>query len=140
MIGADDEPDEMRDDDADETDGPADGHGRAGRERPAEERHPLRTFHVHTARARRIGAEGLPYSGEFQVNALTQGAQDEVRIAVDTDGGLHAVWTSAVSAGDDASQTSIQTRRFRPPLFADGFESGDTSRWSSAVPRGAALL
>ena len=57
MIGADDQPDEVRDDDADEADRAADRDRRAGRERPAEERHALRALDVHAARARGVRAE-----------------------------------------------------------------------------------
>ncbi len=42
MVGADEQPDEVRHDDADESDRAADGHRGARRERCAEERPPLR--------------------------------------------------------------------------------------------------
>ena len=57
MIGADDQPHQMRHDDADEADRAADRHRRAGRERRAEERHALRAHDVDAARAGRLGAE-----------------------------------------------------------------------------------
>jgi len=36
--------------------------------------------------------------------------------------------------GTDTSNPSIQAQRFVPGWFYDGFESGDTSAWSSTVP------
>ena len=40
-----------------------------------------------------------------------------------------AVWHSEGSDGTDDSEESIQMRRFESFIFADGFESGDTSAW-----------
>jgi len=43
-------------------------------------------------------------------------------------------WSSETSPGSDTSASSILARRFRVPFFMDGFETGDTSRWSATVP------
>ena len=57
MVGADDQPHQVRHDDADEADRAADRHRRAGGERRAEERDALRAHDVDAARRRRLGAE-----------------------------------------------------------------------------------
>jgi hypothetical protein len=82
-------------------------------------------------RARHLGPDGTPRSSSFAVNASTTGSQVDPSIAVDSGGDFLIAWTSAGSLGGDSSGTSVQLRRFRPALFADGFESGDTSRWIS---------
>jgi hypothetical protein len=82
-----------------------------------------------TVVARRFDAAGRAYSGEFQLNSVTTDYQFHAEIEFEPGGALRAVWTSRASAGDDTSESSIQTRRFLPPLFADGFELGDASRW-----------
>ena len=57
MIGADHQPDQVRDDDADETDRAADRDRGAGRQRRAEEREPLRARDVDAARLGAVGAQ-----------------------------------------------------------------------------------
>ena len=41
---------------------------------------------------------------------------------------------SAPSAWRRIAETAAQARRYAAPLFADGFESGDATRWSTAAP------
>ena len=82
--------------------------------------------------ARQLGAAGEPLGLPSQVNTLGTGSQNVPDVAIGP-GGLALVgWQSAVSSGGDSSGTSIQGQIFRVevPLFADGFESGDTSRWA----------
>ena len=83
---------------------------------------------------RRFAADGTPLGREFQMNSYTTGPQVSPQVAVAPNGDLVAVWDSNGSAGTDQDSASIQLRRFRPPFFTDGVESGDTSRWSSATP------
>ena len=52
VVGADEQPHQVRHDDPDEADGPADRHRRAGGERRAEERQPLGAQHVDAAAGR----------------------------------------------------------------------------------------
>lgn len=84
--------------------------------------------------ARRFDAEGRPLGGEFQVNSYTTGAQRLPSIRPITGDQLVVAWSSHGSPGSDTSGPSVQVRRFLLPFFLDGFESGDTSRWSSASP------
>lgn len=84
--------------------------------------------------ARRFDADGRPLGGEFQVNSYTSGAQRHASLRPIVGDELVVVWDSSESAGPDTSGASVQGRRFLLPFFIDGFESGDTSAWSSASP------
>ena len=77
---------------------------------------------------------GLPVGGEFQVNTYTTSVQEAPAVAFDDAGDFVVVWWSGGSYGSDTSGSSIQGQRFIVPIFIDGFESGDTSGWSSSVP------
>ncbi len=87
-----------------------------------------------SVQARRFTSEGIPLGAQFQVNAYTTGDQFGPRVVALSDGDLVVAWTSDGSYGSDTSDTSVQARRLRTPFFMDGFESGDLSRWSSALP------
>lgn len=82
--------------------------------------------------ARWYASDETPLGAPFYLNEVTAGTQWDARIAFLSNGNLVAAWTSTVSSGNDSTGTSILARRFRLPFFMDGFESGDTSRWSSA--------
>ena len=87
-------------------------------------------------RARRFGADGTPKGDEIQINTTTPGNQEIPSIATNPAGDLLATWQSATSAGTDTDQTSVQAQSLSfltPPFFSDGFESGDTSGWSSVM-------
>lgn len=81
--------------------------------------------------ARRLEADGRPTGGSFRVNSYTTGDQSTPSLAFLPDGDFLVAWTSDGSVGGDDSGESIQIRRFRLAFFADGFESGDASRWST---------
>lgn len=81
---------------------------------------------------RRLDAQGEAVGDDFVVNTLTLGDQVDPRLDLDDAGNLVVVWTSDVSAGDDATE-SIQGRFVSVEIFADGFESGDTAAWSATV-------
>ena len=78
---------------------------------------------------RLYAADGSPIGDEFQVNSYTISYQRRPSVALASTGEMIMVWTSAGSAGTDTSGTSIQ-RTPGPSIFADGFESGDTTAWS----------
>ena len=80
----------------------------------------------------RLDSEAGPMGSEFVINTLTTGYQTYARLAVDAEGDYMVVWDSAVSAGDDGTE-SIQGRYFAVQIFADGFDSGDTTAWSATV-------
>lgn len=73
----------------------------------------------------RYDAGGNAVEEEFQANTYTMGDQTAPAAAMDPSGKFVVVWTSG---GDVFGQ------RYLGPVFADGFESGDTSAWDEAVP------
>ena len=67
---------------------------------------------------------------EFQVNTYTTLAQYDTNVASDAAGNFVVVWQSWGSSGSDDSEYSVQGQSYGVQiLFADGFESGDTSAW-----------
>jgi len=86
----------------------------------------------------RFAASATPLGGQFQVNTYTTGDQGYYDVGSDVaiagNGGFVVTWGSSGSFGTDSSSSSIQGQRFVIPVFADGFESGDTSAWSSSSP------
>ncbi len=91
-------------------------------------------FSGASVQARSYASDGQPRSGDLQVNQYVTGSQFRPVVAVEADGHFVVSWMSDGSPGDDSSSTSIQARLFNPVMFANGFESGDTSAWSSTVP------
>jgi hypothetical protein len=93
------------------------------------------------------GIQGRVYSSsgavpgaQFQVNAYTPGSQRFPAISAGPNGDVVVVWEYDpplfVDPGPDIDW-SIHGQRFQVKsslIFADGFESGNTSAWSSAVP------
>lgn len=86
--------------------------------------------------ARHLDAAGEPIGEQFQVNLFTTSYQLLPRVAADASGDFTIVWNSNGSPGDDSDSLSIQGQRFGLRIFADGFESGDTSAWTQANSRG----
>ena len=76
--------------------------------------------------ARFLAASGQPVSAPFQVNESTLGDQWRPLAAGLGQGRFVVVWRE-----DDYG---LRGRILEGPLFADGFESGDTSAWSATVP------
>ena len=85
----------------------------------------------------RYDASGGTAGGEFRVNTVTAGHQYQPAVTAQPGGGFVVAW---------AQQADAQTifldvwARIYPPagggndlIFADGFETGDASRWSAAV-------
>jgi len=86
-----------------------------------------------SVQVRVLAWDGSPLGDEFQVNSYTTSLQNEPSVATDAYGDFMVVWQSTGSPGNDTSSTSVQARRF-DGLFRDGFESGDTTRWSLTLP------
>ncbi len=80
----------------------------------------------------RYASSGLAVGGEFQVNTYTSDNQYNPSVVLDTEGNFVVAWESFGSGGTDTSGYSVQ-RAAVAPIFADGFESGDTSAWSNSV-------
>lgn len=80
-----------------------------------------------------FAANNTALGQQFQANTFTTSAQGVPAIAAGA-GGFVVSWFSFGSTGTDDQGGSIQARRYQAALFADGFESGDTTAWSSSVP------
>ncbi len=79
---------------------------------------------------------GAALGEQFQINTYTTGFQSTPGgFSVVARSGRHfvAVWESSGSGGTDTASRSIQMGAF-VPIFADGFESGDTGAWHVTVP------
>ena len=83
---------------------------------------------------RRFSADGTPSGDDFQVNTFTPNRQENAAVSKSAGGQFVVVWDSWE---DDSSSLPVGVRgqRFDESLiFRDGFESGDTSDWSSTTP------
>ena len=80
--------------------------------------------------ARRV-FESMPIGFEFQVNRSTAGARESVDVAVDPERDYLVAWQS--DEGKPGQALIFERRKVLAEIFSDGFESGDTSRWSSAT-------
>ena len=83
--------------------------------------------------AQRFSVDGSPEGSQFQVNTYRSGDQRYSATASHGEGFVVA-WASDGSSGTDSDGSSIQARRFEISIFSDGFESGDVSAWSQALP------
>lgn len=86
-----------------------------------------------SAQARQFDFEGGPGSPQFQVNSFTPGFQYSPVLARGS-GATVAVWSTQIPTVPAFDHSTIRAQRFAAVLFADGFETGDASRWSSIVP------
>ncbi len=86
-----------------------------------------------SVRARRFSAGGTALTSEFLVNTYTTSYQDYPVVTADLEGNFFVVWNSFGSNGTDNEGWGIHARRY-DSLYRDGFEGGNTSRWSSTVP------
>jgi hypothetical protein len=89
---------------------------------------------------RLYGSNAAPIDDQFEVNSYTSASQIEPSAGFDGAGNFVVVWQSKGSYESDSDGSSIQAQRFAFPLFADGFESGDTTVWSSSVPGAFSLF
>jgi hypothetical protein len=78
---------------------------------------------------RRVSSSGVTNGSQFQVNTFATGNQDLSSVAFGEDGHFVVVWHSPGVDPDDA----ILGQRLTTAIFADGFESGDTSAWSATT-------
>ncbi len=86
--------------------------------------------------AQQFDTDGNKVGSEFLVNSYTPLTQDQPKIAGDGMGRFVVVWSDSGIAGynlaeQDGSLNGVFGQRFENPIFADGFESGDTTVWSS---------
>ena len=87
-----------------------------------------------SVQASRFASDGTQIGSQFQVNTYTTGSQRQPTLDFSPEGNFVVTWYSYGSGGTDTSSYSIQVRRYLgTDLFADGFESGNTSAWSTTV-------
>ncbi len=80
-------------------------------------------------------SNNLPVGLDYQINTYTPSDQLAPRVDIDASGRGAVAWESDGSDGGDNFGYSIQGQRFViADIFADGFETGDTSAWSVTVP------
>ncbi|MEM8994683.1 MAG: hypothetical protein AAGF23_07810 [Acidobacteriota bacterium] len=80
---------------------------------------------------RRLSADGAVIGDEFRVNTETSDDQDIPAISGGPGQQVLVTWRSF--GAQDGSGAGVFAQRFQIVLFADGFESGDVSAWSSVV-------
>ncbi len=81
-------------------------------------------------------AAGVPAGGEFQVNTYTTGNQFGPSVARSAPGEFVVAWMSYGSNSTDTTNWSVQGQRYTTGgevVFSDGFESGDTTGWTSTT-------
>jgi hypothetical protein len=71
---------------------------------------------------------------DVQPNSYTVSTQWYPTAAFASNGRLLVAWESNGGSGPDTNGFSVQGRLFEVFTFADGFESGDTSKWASTTP------
>ena len=76
----------------------------------------------------RFDSAGQFLGDEFRLNSTLSDDQDKVAMA-GSDGRLLTAWRAFDAAGAD-----VRGQGYEVALFADGFESGDVSAWSSVFP------
>lgn len=88
-----------------------------------------------SVQVRAFAPDGTPLGGDRQANHYVVSDQMAPALAIDGAGRIALAWESLGSPGDDDSLFSVQVRRLTLRLlFADGFATGDTSRWSLTAP------
>ncbi len=80
----------------------------------------------------RFGVYDRPIGTEFQIDTYSTDGPGTASVACRPGGRFVVVWSSEGSNGTDSSTFSVQGQGFDTPIFVDGFESGDTSAWSSS--------
>jgi hypothetical protein len=83
--------------------------------------------------AKRFSSDGSAYGTEFQVNEVTYGGQLSSSVTMGPRGDFLVVWSSADEPPSDPEGLRLVGQRYMWGLFSDGFESGNTSAWSSEV-------
>ncbi len=83
-------------------------------------------FSARSAHGQSFDAAGAPRGGEFQINTYTTNQQGFPQAVIGGDS-TFVVWQSLGQGGYNYG--IVGQRYLNEALFADGFESGDTSRW-----------
>lgn len=87
-----------------------------------------------SVQARSFNVSSSPAGPDFQANSNISGEQRQPRLGANGTGAFVVVWEDDPAIAFGSGPVSIRGQRFRSGLLSDGFESGDTSGWSSTVP------
>ena len=97
--------------------------------------HDLPLGDINAIRIQRFHSNGTANGTEFIVNTYTSAYQAYSSIGSMGSNEFVVVWTGVSDVGPDMYDASVRGQRFvLPEIFADGFESGDTTAWSSSMP------
>lgn len=80
--------------------------------------------------ARRFTSRGTLLGDQVQVNSYTTSNQFYPAVGISPTGSFVVTWTSQGSLGTDNDAQSVQLSPIFGLLFGDGFETGDTGRWT----------
>jgi hypothetical protein len=83
----------------------------------------------YSIQVQRFAADGAPIGGQTQINTYTTGWQGDPGVAADALGNFIVTWESSGSDGPDLDGSS--RARLYDELFRDGFEAGNSARWST---------
>lgn len=87
-----------------------------------------------TVQGRTFDGDGEPEGPTFRASSVNAASQYSGRVAVADEGKFVVAWRANYYYYGAGSYEHLQGQRFRNTLFFDGFESGDLSGWSTAVP------
>lgn len=94
------------------------------------------TSYYRSIQAQYFDSGGNAVGDQFQVNTYTTYFHHAPFATMDGQGNFIVVWDSEGSPGNDSSNRAVQGQRYSAGaevVFTDGFESGNTSGWSSTV-------
>ena len=94
------------------------------------------TSYYFSIQAQYYDSAGGSVGDQFEVNSYTTFGHFAPFVAMDGQGDFIVVWDSDGSPGNDTSNRAVQGRRYSAGaevVFADGFESGDTTSWTSTT-------
>ena len=89
-----------------------------------------------SVQARRFAVDGTPLGPELQVNSTTVGLQWMPAVAARPDGSFVVAWENGVEnyPPPPVWLYDVRAQLMLGAFFYDGFETGDSSRWSTTVP------
>ena len=94
------------------------------------------TSYYRSIQAQYYDSAGNSVGDQFQVNTYTTYFHHAPFATMDGQGNFIVVWDSEGSPGNDSHNRSVQGQRYSAGaevVFSDGFESGDTTGWTSTT-------
>jgi hypothetical protein len=94
------------------------------------------TSYYRSIQAQYFDSGGNAVGDQFQVNTYTTYFHHAPFATMDGQGNFIVVWDSEGSPGNDSHNRAVQGQRYSAGaevVFSDGFESGDTTGWTSTT-------